>query len=92
MVKIMQEQRKHVRQRTYLGAKLEFSGTSTMDCVVRNLSQAGARVEFHNAAAVPVDLTVDVPVRNMRRHARIVWRNFGVAGLVFVDSVTLAQS
>lgn len=84
----MQEKRKFIRQRTFLGGQLAFSGTSTMDCTVRNLSTAGARVEFHNAAAVPCVLTLDVPVRNMRRNARIVWRNFGVAGLEFTDSVT----
>ena len=85
-VMMMQEKRKSPRKKTFLGGTLEFSGTSTMSCLVRNLSAAGARVEFHNTSAMSCRLTLVIPQKDMRQEARIIWRNFGAAGVEFVDA------
>jgi len=55
------ERRKSVRARTYLGGVIAFNRrASTMNCHVRNLSPAGAKVAFTNAVDVPdqFDLTI----------------------------------
>ena len=57
----MGERRKSLRSRTFLGGVIAFNKrASTMDCYVRNLSPAGAKVVFTNAGVIPdqFDLTI----------------------------------
>ena len=43
------EQRKHRRRRVFKGGKVSFNnGSSVVDCVVRDLSEDGARLEFES--------------------------------------------
>lgn len=79
----MIERRRHIRNRTFLGGRLAISGTSTIDCIVRNISSCGARVEFENAAILPCDVTCQIPIRGISQPARIAWRHQNAAGLVF---------
>src|SRR5215475_1823805 len=47
----MQDRRESVRDKVFLGGIAEINGRgSTMDCVVRNLSETGACVELGSAA------------------------------------------
>jgi PilZ domain len=81
----MIERRKRLRARTCLGGTIAFNRRkSTMDCHVRNLSPAGARVAFTNAAAVPdqFDLTIARKERSFK--ARMVWRGVNEAGVAFL--------
>src|SRR5439155_12753394 len=52
----MQDRRQSVRDKVFLGAVAEINErASTMDCVVRNISPAGACVEIDEAAKLPED-------------------------------------
>ncbi|HET9175488.1 MAG TPA: PilZ domain-containing protein [Pseudolabrys sp.] len=82
----MVERRKSVRARTYLGGVIAFNRrASTMNCHVRNLSPAGAKVAFTNAVDVPdqFDLTIGCKERSFR--ARMVWRGTNEAGIAFLE-------
>lgn len=78
----MLERRHHPRRRVYLGGRNAFHRrTSTMDCIVRNFTPDGARVEMNCPAAVPdlVDLTITS--KGVALLARVVWRRQNEAGL-----------
>ena len=81
----MQERRKNARTRTYFGGVIAFNKRrSTVDCLIRNLSSAGAMVTFTNTAILPekFDLTIDRQQRSFR--ARAAWRRPHEAGIEFV--------
>jgi len=50
----MIERRRSARARVIYGGVIAYNGRqSTVDCVIRNFSPDGAKVEFHNAALLP---------------------------------------
>ena len=78
----MTERRRHPRPRTYIGAQIVFNQRrSVLDCLVRNLSQAGARLEFTNAALVPEAFDLVMPYREQTHQVRVRWRSRDVAGV-----------
>jgi len=81
----MAERRKAFRSRSLLGGVITFNKRAcTMDCQVRNISGAGAKVTFTNTAVVPdrFDLTIACKDRSYR--ARMVWRRPEEAGIAFL--------
>ena len=79
------ERRSIARARTYLGARVAFNDRySTMDCLVRNMSPAGAKLEVSGGVTLPdeVDLTITKRAETLR--ARILWRRGDEAGLAFL--------
>jgi len=82
----MQERRKLARSRTFLGGVIAFDHrSSTMDCIVRNVSLVGAKISFTNTLTVPdrFDLTIKQKARAFL--ARVVWRKVDEAGVVFLN-------
>lgn len=55
----MQERRKSGRSRVLKGAKLLLGTSSVLDCIVRNATNTGARVQIANTVEVPEGLTLD---------------------------------
>ncbi len=82
----MQERRSFLRGRTYLGGQIAFNGRcSVMDCIVRNMSQNGARVAIESTVAVPREFDLMVQQKGESRRARMIWRNDKEIGVVFCD-------
>lgn len=83
----MQERRKVHRGRTYLGSQIAFNNRcSTIDCLVRNLSQDGAKIVFSSPATIPSEFDLTIRQKGHSRRARIVWRQEMEAGVVFLPS------
>jgi hypothetical protein len=81
----MGERRKAARSRALLGGVIAFNRRmSSMDCQVRNISPAGAKVTFTNTGVVPdqFDLTITHKERSFR--ARMAWRSIDEAGIEFL--------
>lgn len=79
----MQDRRRCFRGRVFYGGRIAFnSRQSTMDCLVRNFSVLGARVEFGGTPLITdeVDLTVDR--KGIAFSARMIWRRGDQAGFV----------
>ena len=82
----MTERRQHPRQRVYYGGMVAFNmRKSTLECVVRNFSQFGARIEFDNAALIPDEVDFNIEHRGLSCLARLVWRDRDAAGLAFSE-------
>ena len=82
----MLERRHHHRNRVCYGGLIAFNGrNSTLDCVVRNFSPRGARIEFENSAMLPDSVDFEVVRKGLTCLARLVWRADNTAGLVFCE-------
>lgn len=83
----MLERRQYPRNRVYYGGTIAFNArNSTLDCLVRNFSPRGAKIEFENSAFLPDRVDFDVARRGLSCLARLVWRDRNVAGLMFGDA------
>lgn len=82
----MQTSRKHHRRRTYLGGQATFGQRyCAMNCVIRNLSQNGARLVFSDHVLVPDEFDLTIPHKGDSRRARIVWRYQANVGVQFLE-------
>lgn len=80
----MLERRRFTRTRMHKNAKVLLGNSSVVDCVVHDLTDAGAGIEIPNITPLPnaLDLTFDGG-RSIRQ-ARRVWRILNRAGIEFV--------
>ena len=85
----MGERRRSARARTFLGGVIAFNKrASTIDCEVRNLSPAGAKVVFTNTSVVPDQFDLTIARKDSAFRARMVWRGINEAGVAFLDEYT----
>ena len=80
----MLERRQQPRQRVYYGGAVAFNArASTLDCVVRNFSPHGAKIEFENSAVLPDRIEFEIVRKGLSCAARLAWRDHNTAGLMF---------
>jgi PilZ domain len=82
-VAMLVERRAATRHRSYKSGKLVFNDNkSVLDCIIRNLSQAGALLEIPAVATVPeeFDLHADGGVRR----CKVLWRRPNRMGIKFL--------
>jgi PilZ domain-containing protein len=85
----MRDRRGSVRDKVFLGGVAEVNTDgSTMDCVVRNLSESGACVEFGSAGPLPEQMNLTIARRGRSFFARMIWRQANRVGLAFRAMVT----
>jgi len=86
----MPDRRQSARNRAMLGgvAAINSSG-STMDCVVRNLSEGGACVEFDSIARLPEQMSLSIVSKGRSYLARMVWGQANRIGLAFRTMTSL---
>lgn len=80
----MIERRKHHRGRVLFGAALDFNHhQSVLDCVVKNVSEGGAKIACAGSALLPENVRLTIRHRGETFFARTVWQRRDEAGLVF---------
>ena len=78
------ERRSEKRQRTYLGAQVVFNRRQSIyDCLIRNMSDSGARLVFAQAAMIPTAFELVVNKGGESRWTEIKWRTHLTAGVSF---------
>ena len=88
----MSEKRSAPRTRSFLKGKAIFNNRqSTLDCLIRDISATGARLEVSNAVLLPDSFDLYVPQKEMTQRARITWRASGEIGVEFDHPQALAQ-
>jgi hypothetical protein len=77
----MLDRRQRARNKVFFGgvAAINEPG-STMDCVVRNISEHGACVEFDSAVKLPDEFSLTI-ARKGRYLSRMIWRQANKVGL-----------
>ena len=81
----MSERRKYPRMRVLKGAKVVIGTSSVLDCVVRDLSSTGARIEIQNAIGLPEALDVTFDGGHTFRPCRLKWRTLNETGVEFFE-------
>ena len=82
----MQERRALHRNRTYIGARIVFNlRYSTMDCLVRNLSEDGAKLIFGGVETIPSEFDIFIRNQSDSRRAKMIWRTESEAGIRFIS-------
>ena len=84
----MIERRQNARARViYSGVIAYDQRRSTMNCVVRNFSEDGVKVEFDNTPLLPDEIDLLIAKKSRAFNAKIVWRGDREAGLTFRSKV-----
>jgi hypothetical protein len=80
----MQDRRQSGRDKVYFGGVAEINErSSTMDCVVRNISERGACLEIDETAKLPEKLRLNIPRKGHLYLADLIWRHANRVGLAF---------
>ena len=81
------DQRAAPRMRTLIAAKIGFNnGQSALDCLIRNLSDTGAKLIVSAAVTLPECFDLIVPRKSLTRRVRIAWRRGEEIGVRFEDA------
>lgn len=81
----MHDRRESVRSKVMLGGVAEIGerGT-TRDCIVRNLSDNGATIEFNNVVELPREqLSLRIARRGRSFMAKVIWWRDNFVGVAF---------
>ena len=88
----MDDRRKNVRDKVMFGGVASTGTDAPKDCVVRNISDKGARVEFKSGLRLPADRMALAIARKGRSFmARIVWWRDNIVGVAFTDPPAAAD-
>jgi hypothetical protein len=72
------------RQRVLKQGKILLANNlSVVDCVVRDMSETGARLLCGDQAAVPGEFRLVTPSDSLMREAKVIWRRDGQLGVRF---------
>jgi hypothetical protein len=78
------EQRIAPRRNTMIVATIVYNaGQSRMDCIIRNLSDTGAKLEVPSVKSIPQTFDLMVP-RHRPQSCRVAWRSIRELGVEFV--------
>ena len=79
----MIEKRAAPRHRVLKHGTLAFGGGGGVDCMVRNISSGGARLDIANPVGVPPTFTLVIEVDQFMRRCRAVWSDDKRIGVAF---------
>ena len=82
------ERRRWQRSRAFLGGRIVFNHAhSSLDCVVKEISDGGALIKVENAVAVPESF--QLILNDGRSFAcEIIWRKINTLGVSFAKDAT----
>lgn len=89
MTEKQKNDRSSVRRRLLKQARISFKGgRSTIDCVLRNLSDSGARLRVTSPLGVPDQFELLLLTDKTTHACRVVWRSANEMGVAF-DQIPL---
>ncbi len=78
----MIERRALVRHKTFFKGRIYFNNKlSSMDCMVRDATANGGRLEVSDSVALPNAFEIYLPNKDEYFHAKVVWRRGGSLGI-----------
>lgn len=80
----MDERRTAPRKRSFLKGTVYFNNRhSSLDCVIRDFSEDGARLEFAAPVSLPDVVELYIPTREQTLRAEVRWRSDAEVGVSF---------
>jgi hypothetical protein len=89
----MSERRGNRRQKSFLQGFVYFDKRrGVMGCLVRDLSDDGARIIFSEVVTIPERVNLHIPQREKTVRAHVQWRRGDEIGLAFEDTPVVVSS
>ena len=66
------------------GAKIILGTSSVIDCVVRNVTNSGARLQIANTIELPEGLSLTFDGGYSMRPCKVIWRSVAETGVEFI--------
>ena len=86
----MIERRAHPRHKAFIKGRIYFNNRlSSMDCIVRETSEQGARLEFSENVTLPDAFELYLPNKDQYFRAHIIWRKGYDIGVAWTPEKTL---
>ena len=83
----MNDRRSSSRQKSFLQGRIYYNNRrSTVDCLIRDYSETGAKLKFSEAITVPEAMELYIPNREAMHRARVEWRYGNEMGVSFDDA------
>jgi len=83
----MVENRRLQRAKSILQGRVLYNRRrSSIDCIIRDISKDGARLNISDAVTIPVHIELYIPNRDEYRKADIQWRQGQELGISFVSA------
>src|SRR4051794_25722076 len=80
----MKERRTQSRQKSFLQGRIHFNNRrSSIDCLVRDFSEQGAKLKVGETVAIPDVLELHIPNRDESYRAKVQWRTGDEVGVIF---------
>ena len=80
----MDEKRTSQRSRSFLKGRVVFNGGQTsLECLIRDLSSAGARLELSASVTLPDRFELYLPHRDTTSKVHVQWRRGSQIGVAF---------
>ena len=78
------ERRVAPRQKSFLRGRLFFNNRlNVVDCVIRDISDTGARLVYSEAVTTPDEVELHIPQKDQTLYAKIAWRRGEEVGVTF---------
>jgi PilZ domain len=88
----MAERRESQRQKSFLRGCVYFNKRrNVFDCLIRDISDAGARIIFSDTVSVPDMVDLYIPQKEQTLRAHVQWRHGDEIGLAFPDAIRAAD-
>lgn len=81
----MTQPRKAERVRSFMSAQVMYGSAPAIDCVVKNFSIAGVRLEICDRMPLPNEFELNIPHKGRTYRGRVAWRGEGIVGVEFLD-------
>lgn len=79
-----EERRTSARHRTFLQGRVIYNNRrSSVDCIIRELTDEGARLSFNDPVGVPHAFELYIPHRDQTYRAEIAWNHGDEMGVTF---------
>jgi hypothetical protein len=80
----MTERRSVSRQKSFLQGRIFFNNRRTsVDCLIRDITEHGARLKFPSMTATPDVVELYIPNKDETYRVKVEWRNANEIGVAF---------
>jgi hypothetical protein len=87
----MSERRNTTRKKAFLQGRIYFNNRrSALDCLIRDISDTGAKLIFSDSVQTPDTIELYVPHKEQTLRAVVQWRRGDEIGVAFTDAEALA--
>lgn len=88
----MAERRGSQRQKSFLRGCVYFNKRrNAVDCLIRDISDVGARIIFSDTVSIPDVIDLYIPQKEQTVRAHVQWRHGDEVGITFPDAVRAAD-